>query len=128
MTRSFTICSKRVNKGSLVKKNKRSCRIIDIMISAVLCYDVSVIFLQSDPIKLRTVSLEYVEEIIFESHYVAVISLRRQLLVDAIPAVLCYNTESTSKSRAKRHQRTAGTTSNTKNYIHSTHRQYTSSR
>jgi len=53
------------------------------MINAVLCYDVSVIFLQSDPIKLRTVSLEYVEEIIFESHYVAVISLRRQLLVDA---------------------------------------------
>ena len=83
MTRSFTICSKRVNKGCLAKKNKRSCRIIDIMISAVLCYDVSVIFLQSDPIKLRTVSLEYVEEIIFESHYVAVISLRRQLLVDA---------------------------------------------
>ena len=83
MTRSFTICSKRVNKSSLAKKNKRSCRIIDIMISAVLCYDVSVIFLQSDPIKLRTVSLEYVEEIIFESHYVAVISLRRQLLVDA---------------------------------------------
>ena len=124
MTRSFTICSKRVNKGSLAKKNKRFCRIVDIRISVVLCYDVSVIFLQSDPIKLRTVSLEYVEEIIFESHYVAVISLRRQLLVDAIPAVLCYNTESTSKSRAKRHQRTAGTTSNTKNYIHSTQTVY----
>ena len=65
------------------EENKRFCRIVDIRISVVLCYDVSVIFLQSDPIKLRTVSLEYVEEIIFESHYVAVISLRRQLLVDA---------------------------------------------
>ena len=84
----FSDSQQGVMKDSLAKKTKKSFRIVDMMIIAVSCYDASVIFLQSDPIKLRTVSLEYVEEIIFESHYVAVISLRRQLLVDAIPAVL----------------------------------------
>ena len=41
------------------RENKRSCLITDMIISAVMCQDASIIFLQSDPIKLHTASLEY---------------------------------------------------------------------